>query len=412
MFTKALTLTAIILVFSPCQIQADVINSRWVGGEEGRWDDASNWVPPIVPDNSSWRSFIVTIDSNSIGADKVDVYFQKNWTIDQLDCYGVVEVLCWPLEAIGLIVEDDVKGLTNHGTLILNDGFILVGNVVNQGRLSIGSQAEVHGNIANYGFMEASGGVEIEGSVTNIAGAKAILGDEDEGTSIQGNLTNATGGLIEVESSLYIVEGDLDNAGRINLRAFVCKIDGDLINKGVLCTKVLVPARIELAVDVKNSGTIEVNAGGGVSFDCNLVNEPNAVIKLLGGTLAATTITQKAGANFAGFGGITGNVVIEPNAVIKLTGPTNIVGDVNIAPNATLEINDGTVLITGLTTCNGTIRIKGGRIIPQGGLSGNCNIISQPSAYTNMADFNLDGQVDFKDFSAFAETWLQRESWY
>jgi hypothetical protein len=104
---------------------------------------------------------------------------------------------------------------------------------------------------------------------------------------------------------------------------------------------------------------------------------PDSLIQLLGGTLAATTITQKAGATFKGFGGITGNVVIEPYGVIKLTGPTNIVGDVNVAENAVLEISDGTILITGYTTCNGTIRTKNGQIITQGGLSDNCNIISE-----------------------------------
>ena len=51
--------------------------------------------------------------------------------------------------------------------------------------------------------------------------------------------------------------------------------------------------------------------------------------------------------------------------------------------------------------------MKGGRLIPQGGFTNNnCTIIWEPGLYNNMADFNLDGKVDFKDFAEFADTWL------
>ena len=100
--------------------------------------------------------------------------------------------------------------------------------------------------------------------------------------------------------------------------------------------------------------------------------------------------------------------------MIQLSGPTNIVGDVEIDQNATLEISDGTTLVTGHCTCNnGTIHMKGGRLIPQGGLTNNgCNIIWEPGTYTNVADFNLDGLVNFKDFADFADTWLWQATWY
>jgi hypothetical protein len=127
---------------------------------------------------------------------------------------------------------------------------------------------------------------------------------------------------------------------------------------------------IRPAEDVNNLGTIEVNAGGGVAFDCNMVNEPNAVIKLLGGTIAAKTITQSAGAIFEGFGGITGNVMINPNGLIELTGPTNIVGDVTVEHKAVLEISNGQTLIVGHTTNNGEIRVVNGDVVSQGGYSG------------------------------------------
>jgi hypothetical protein len=165
--------------------------------------------------------------------------------------------------------------------------------------------------------------------------------------------------------------------------------------------------------DVNNQGTIEVNADGAVVFDCNnLNNKSTGIIKLLGGNLAAKTITQAADANFAGFGGITGNVVIEPNGLIKLTGPTNIVGSVTIQTGATLQISDGQTLITGQTTNNGTIRLIGGTVIFQGGYSGSGNITHEAGTYRSHFDINSDGIEDFKDFATFADNWLWQATWY
>jgi hypothetical protein len=170
---------------------------------------------------------------------------------------------------------------------------------------------------------------------------------------------------------------------------------------------------VHSSIDVNNNGTIEINAAGAVTFDCNLVDEPSAIIKLHGGILAATTITQSASATFEGFGGITGNVVIDSNGLIKLTGPTNIVGNVTVQNGATLEINDGQTLVTGLTTNNGAIHVKGGRFVPQGGSAGTGTIIWEAGGpYNNMVDFNLDGKVDFGDFAVFADTWLWQATWY
>jgi len=144
-----------------------------------------------------------------------------------------------------------------------------------------------------------------------------------------------------------------------------------LLNTGVLANHPLSSLHIKSPADVNSLGTIEVNAGGGVAFDCKLVNESGAIIKLLGGTLVAEVITQSAGATFEGFGGITADIVIVPSGIIKLTGPTNIVGDVEIGENGTLEISDGNTLITGHTTNNGVIRVVRGDVVFQGGYSGN-----------------------------------------
>ncbi len=189
------------------------------------------------------------------------------------------------------------------------------------------------------------------------------------------------------------------SSGEVHNQGFLHSFGGPLLvgsgagfsNSGILANGPGTTLTIWAAVPfVNNLGKIEASSNGTVVFDCNLVNEPNGVVKLLGGTLAANTVTQKADAILEGFGGITGNLVIEPNALVKLTGPTNIVGDVNISENAILEISDGTVLITGRTTCNSTIHLKGGQIVSQGGLSGNYNIIREPSISIVIADINND----------------------
>ena len=428
---------AIVLAFAASNLQAVQISCSWVGCDGGLWGDPSNWSCAMVPDNNETYTFVVTIDTSSCGH-RVHVGLEQSRKINQLDCYGEVELA----EGTGNLLELTIyNGLTNHGELDI-------------GEISI------RGNITNttgamLGLYEGKG--IYDGNLYNQAGAMIEVGDD---VSLEdGNIDNA-GVIMLVPRSLLKTEHTLHNIGQINVFGGDCgaveifdnnstgiirgygtlhggadffrnkgKIYafggslavgsfGAIINSGLLANKPSASLHITYVgaqgEDVNNNGTIEVHSGGGVTFDCNLVNESGAEIQLLGGTLAAQTITQAADANFAGFGSITADLFIDPNGIIQLTGPTNIVGDVNIPANATLQISDGTTLITGHTTCNnGTIHMIGGRVICQGGLTNNnCNIIWEPGTYTNIADFNLDGTVNFKDFADFANTWLWQASWY
>ena len=395
MFRKVLILTAIIIMFLACELQADVTHSMWVGGEQGEWGQASNWDPARVPDNSSWRTYDVTIDSNSIGIDEITVGLQQSRTIDQLDCYGEVGLVKWTSDWVELILVDS-SGLTNHGYLEIV-GFVIEGNVTNTAGATLELEdMEIVGNLYNQAgatieVFEVSDEVLVEGDVEN-AGSMTITPVSKlsvhnvEGSTLHntGQINIYGGGCVVSDDILDnndtgviqgfgVVFGDqLRNKGQIYAYggSLAVSSEGPLLNSGVLANYPLSSLHIKSATDVNNLGTIEVNAGGGVAFDCNLVNEPNETISLLGGTLAAKTVTQSAGATFQGFGGITGNVVINPNGIIKLTGPTNIVGNVNIPENARLEISDGTTLITGHTTNNGDIRVVNGAVVFQGGYSG------------------------------------------
>ena len=412
MFRRILILTAIILAFAASNLQAVQISCSWVGGEFGRWGEASNWDCGMVPDNNPSQTFAVTIAT----AQRTRVKFNQDRAIDQLDCYGDVDLEIG--EATLSLVNPN--GLTNYGVLEVSGTGVeheIKGSVTNtkDAHIRIASEVEFHGQFINSGNVSAFPGAKISvknGSLVNSGYFllyNALVGTNDI-------LENTSDGVIRGTGIIYS-DLSFQNQGLVYAYGGPLMVGtrGSFVNSGTIANAPL--SSLSLAhdgppEDANNQGTIEVSAGGGVAFDCNLVNEPNGTIELLGGTLAATTITQTADANFAGFGGIAGDVIIESNGEIKLTGPTNIVGDVEIRKNATLEISDGTTLVTGRTTCNGTIHLKGGRIIPQGGLSGACKVIWEPGLYTNIADFNLDGKVNIKDFALFADTWLWHTAWY
>ncbi len=390
MSVKALTLTVATLLLSVCQLQANVINSRWVGGAQGDWGNASNWYPPIVPDNTVWDTYLVSIEAYD---HKIAVGIGQKYSVDQLACRGDV-TLYGPWYPVNLTL---VKGLTNYGELDalrldftgdvkntngaelqLAEFFSVHGNLYNEPNATVEvtdrEMDVVDANIVNHGLIRAysNGGLEEAIEFRNYGRIELFNGGMG-GRIFDNNSTGVIEGWGSVRSDRSTVNKGIIYAAYGSL---VMPSGGPIVNTGIMGNKPLASLHMWSPADVNNYGTIEVNAGGGVAFDCNMVNEPNAVVKLLNGILAAKTIIQKAGATFQGFGGITGNVVIEPNAVVELTGPTNIVGDVTIGENASLEISDGTVLIIGLTTCNGgTIRIKGGRIITQGGSSGLCQTI-------------------------------------
>jgi len=399
-------LMAIVLVFSACELQAAVIHSTWVGGEEGEWARASNWDPAIVPDNSDWRKFAVTIDSTTTGEDGVVLGLQQSRVLNQLDCYGEVEFENWatgssiPTFAETIVLTfDGTNDLTNHGDLMIDNIEIRGdvnnttkawlwlrnactngGNLYNQAEAMIKIVEEVYvdeshdygGSVENAGVITVvpSGFLRTDGTLHNTGQINIYGGDCGADEIFDNNST----GTIKGFGALYGWGGAdfFRNKGKIYAYGGSLAVvsGGPFLNSGILANYPLSSLHIRPAEDVNNLGTIEVNAGGGVAFDCNMVNEPNAVVKLLGGTIAAKTIAQSAGAIFEGFGGITGNVVINPNGLIELIGPTNIVGDVTIEHNAVLEISNGQTLIVGHTTNNGEIRVVNGDAVFQGGYSG------------------------------------------
>jgi hypothetical protein len=413
MFKKTLFLAAVLSTLLACNSQAEVIHSTWVGGRWGLWEEPSNWNPTIVPDNNASNTYAVIIDGGT-------VELTANHSIDSLDTYdtyGKVNLKRWSLDPVVLTLSNS---FTNHGELDTpNTAHLHIhGALINAAGAEIdicSEELRVYGPVAiqNSGRVHIDPDAEFksEDSDVNNSGVLSMRGGV---ASAEETLINNTGGIIEGYGA--VGGQQILNAGLIESIGGTLQLFGEAIsNTGTLKNSPGASIRTRIGPsDQSNQGLIEVHSAGAVAFDCNLTNEPNGIIKVLGGTLAAAKITQKAGATLQGFGGITGNLVIDPNGLIKLTGPTNIVGNVNISKGATLEISDGTTLVTGHCTCTeGTIHMIGGAIILQGDFTNNnCRVIWEPGLYTNVADFNLDGKVNLEDFTYFADTWLWQTAWH
>ena len=135
MLRKLFMLTTIVLLFSACELQAAVTPSTWVGGEQGEWGRASNWSPPIVPDNTPTDTFAVIIDG---GSSAVLVWFShQNRRIDSLTTYGEVNI-----DASDLYLT--IKGdLTNTAGANITLDHIKPGNLYNE----TGSMVQVNGGV-------------------------------------------------------------------------------------------------------------------------------------------------------------------------------------------------------------------------------------------------------------------------
>lgn len=431
MYHKIITFIITILLLSHNQASAAHYNVSWDGGGNGiAWSDEDNWDPNIVPYNNILDTFDVSIDN-------AHVVLNRGGTIQSLNISGDVEL--WAASVVHIAVVGSVsinlgvgdrlelndihlspKGtVTNYGSIDFQHRSMIKEDLVNYGHINISaiSEAGIEGRLTNNGTIDISpsGHFNANEGIQNYAqfGIHGGIGATDDA------MNNNPAGTLQGFGVFY-AEQQIVNAGQIVAwgGSLTIATVGALTNTGLIQSTELSPLLISqymssTPADFHNTGTIDIQTGGGAVFDCNLINDPGATIRFDGGTLAADNIQQMVDANLVGFGQISGNLLIGPagidsSAIVKLTGPTNIVGDVDIMGGNKLEVSDGITLITGHTTCNnGTIHMIGGRVICQGGLTNNnCNIVWEPGLYTNMADFNLDGKVNFEDFANFADVWL------
>jgi len=375
MFNKAQIVVCIMLSFSVSMLRGDIIRTSWTGSDTDMWSMAGNWDLFNIPNNNISDRYFVTIST----VERTRIVFTESITISQLDCYGDIdlEVGEYWLQITDVNDSSNKGPLINYGSLQISGAGVehdIYANVVNtnDAEIFISNEVNFHGDFSNLGntMIVPDGHFYCESGFTNSGNMQIYNGFWE----CPGNLGNNDTGVIQGSGMIHTNLSIL-NHGKIQAKggSLVLHSLASLINDGVLENTAVSSLHIQVAEGVNNSGTIVVNAGGGVAFDCNLVNEPNAVITLLNGTLAAKTITQKAGATLKGFGGITGDIVIEPDAVVELVGPTNVVGNMTIGEGAVLDISNGTVLVTGDINCNnGIIQTTNGTFIVLGEQFGLC----------------------------------------
>lgn len=451
------------VLFGICGVQASIIDSTWVGGENGTWEQASNWNPSIVPNNTSTNSFNVTIgEENSY----VEIGLEQGRTVNQIICYGEVELSKWTIDWI-LLTLTGTNGITNYGSLEV-EGMAIQGNIINHGGLDL-DDLEIEGNVTNKSGAYFFGvDVELEnGDIVNEAGAK-IESDGDGAIWVEDGSVYNRGDMLLAPGGAIWVRNEFQNDGTIALYDGACSGDtlflndsngviegygmihaedaiinkglirsvggglnllgrstygstyegwpaqGSVANTGTLTNSCGTTLTVMMDVpDFVNAGTLLVRSNGAIVFDnSNLRNEASGTILLRGGSLEANCITNAQGAQFNGLGSISADLAVESNSRVHFTGPSVIYGDVTISAGATLQISDGQTLITGQTTNNGTIHLLGGTVVFQGGYTGEGQIINEAGADRNHFDVNADGIENIKDLAVFAENWLWKASWY
>jgi len=416
MIRNILILTAVILSLLALSAAAQVqIHSVWTGSQDNLWDNQFNWDPNIVPNNSPTRTFKVTINNTNSPDDNIEFWMDwKTITIDVMYCSGDVDLEIGTRDLILL----DPNGLTNFGELEISGEGVdhtVIGRFINTqtGYFEVSGEIEFLGDVINYGAILAppDGMLCAENDLINYGTITCYNGE----VSAE-NLFDNTPGAVLQGFGLFYADTEFRNRGTLRVYGgpLTLASAGMINNLGIITNASLTSiniAHIGLPLDFNNYGTLRINQGGGIGIDTNLNNQPDGVIELFGGTLAAQSISQPCGADFSGFGGITGDVNMINNSLIQLTGPTNIIGDVNLENDAALEISDGQTLITGPTVNDGAINLIGGTVIFQGGYSGSGTLDYTPGVYRNHFDINADGIVNMIDFALFSHSYLWQAPW-
>ena len=423
MLNARMTIWLVVVVMVACGInaQGNVINSHWVGGDYGDWGNPSNWNPPHVPNNHDTTTYNVTIEGE---VETTRVRVDGSFTINKLDSYGIVDIA-----GRGYLHFEGI-GLTNYAEGLILDHIYVWGDIRNMAGTELHlEEVRVSGAIHNEsgGYivlddyvrtyeLHNSGLIIIVQQANPVVEEEVIINEgsiELAGGTLNGCIENNENGLIRGSGTIW--GNVIINKGKIvGSRGALTVIPmGEFENTGLLKNTPSSSLQIHgfpspglSALDINNQGTMEVNAGGGIDIEGCLVNNSEGEIKLLGGTLSAKTFSQQEDSEFSGFGAITTDITIESGSTMTLTTATQIIGDVIIESDATLEVRDGISVITGHTTNNGTIKMVGGRVICQGGLDNNGVVINEPGLYNNVFDVNLDGKVNLEDFAEFAKSWL------
>ena len=273
-------------------------------------------------------------------------------------------------------VSNQVSGTdpTVFGTIALNSGGVITGNVTNAGRLNAGGT--IRGSVDNSGTL-------------NVIDA-AELGDLDN-----------SGSVVVESGETLTTNGDISNTGSIDLAGALNINDGDsrLVNSG---TGNLTLSGAAITGDVLNQGSIDVNSDSSINGSLN--NQNDITLNSTGGanvTLSVSDVFTNSG-TVDGTG--TGALTIAAGEYVNAGGESNnvrIVG--NIRNEAVMNYTEDRVLegnlintTTGDFFVSANVGLDGNDLLNQGDVVvrvdtdsvGNLNDID---LLTNEGDFRITG---------------------
>lgn len=298
-----------------------------------------------------------------------------------------------------------VNAIGNAGTLTIDSTGVVLGAVNNTGTLI--SVGQINEGLVNTGGATVSN--QVLGAIQNNAAGQLTV---DADLALNSTLTNAAGGLVDVDAGTVTGLTTLNNAGQgagsgaaaagFEIAASAAVNATDVDNTGTM----YVAGTLNAANPITNSGTLTATGAisGGLAnsgtanlagiFDGNIVND--------GGI---TTIT----ANLAGTGGAaSGNFDNQNGAVITLSPAAAFtLGTLDNDATSQVNLNGGTIdgavtnagtmmqsgTVTGAFTNNGVVDlvddITGDEVRAQGGLisAGSYNLDVDLAIGTQSADF-------------------------
>ena len=381
-------------------------NAFWThlaGVYNGVWEQTTHWTPYyIVPENGTHQWYV----QFNLKAHDYYVEVSDSHTVTSIgansDAGYLVELTNWTGARLWLQFDT----FENIGGLDVNN-IDLYGPITNGGEWTVrGGMVNYNGDVTNLAdaVWNVKGNLQAKGAFTNHGHARCYAGatlwadaftNNDRLSLLGGSmgtdalLTNSTDATVAGAGSLYAPAG-IDNDGVIRAETGALAVycgTGTLTNVGHLENLPNTALLIEAAT-LDHQGTLTVGSGGGVTLtSCDLENQAGAEIALLGGTLAAPNLTNRADAEFTGFGNITGNLTNQ--GLIDLYGPSQIVGNLQNDPGAELAIRNADLLIAGDTVNDGTIRAVNGTVYFEGDLADNGTLIMDPSLAVVTGDLTV-----------------------
>lgn len=398
-------------------------NYTWVGPDGGFWSNQQNWSPagsPGLDPDDTVALMAETYQTRTIIVD-VSCRVASIFAGGQFVLKGALDSAGDPSYSLESVLSNafelDIRSLVLKGQVINSGGAVLKLRDL-MGSFYLYNQGQVRWYDVN--VLDSSSGIVNTGLMSGMDPGALIC----RGLMVnQGTLTLNSTNVVFENGATLTNEGTISGAGFLQAvllnTGIVKSIMGDLTisnlgplaNEGRFFNEPGTHLVFTLfGAEFINRGQIQAFSGGGVSvFSSSLINEEPGLVQLSGGFLRAPSgLILKPFSSLQGRGELIGPLKIQENASADLYRTVTITRDVTIDPSAELIVADADVLVEGMILNNGILRLKSSRLIPRGGLSGDGQIVWEPSDCNVLTDFNLDGVVNFEDLATFSRTWLWR----